>query len=286
MYRTRAFVTRTTALVAVGALSLGLAACGSASKDAAPVVAVSGAKLTTLRASSNALQDAGSARFTMQMSGDQIEMKATGVVDTKAPATEIQMTMSAKGKTVTMTQRLVDGVAYMKSDLLAQMGMGGWLKIDLSAAGLDVDELSRLGGGSDADPTSQSQFLNGLEDVKNLGTEDVDGVTTTHYKGAANLKTAFDEVTKKLGEDSDAAKSLQKMMMQIGGGTPIPVEAWIDAQNRPVKLTYTMPLGNQTVVTTLQYSDFGTPVNVQAPPANEVRDISSLVGGGALGSNS
>lgn len=276
---------RCTTGVAIGlTLALGLGACGSG-KDAAPVV-VSNRKLQTLRASSSALQNAGTARFTMTMSGAGVEMHAQGSVDLQAPATQMTMTMNVQGKDITMEERLVDGVLYVSSPLFASLGGAQWMKVDLSSIGADVSQLTGSGAGTSS-ATSQAEFLAGLDHVSSLGTEDVDGVTATHYRGVANLSRALEQAKTKLGTDSDVVEAMQRQIDQAGVAQ-VPVDVWIDGKNRPVKIVLDMKIKDQSVTMTMTYSDFGVPVNIVAPPADQVGDSSSILGqlGSASGASS
>lgn len=76
--------------------------------------------------------------------------------------------------------------------------MGGkhWIKFDMSALGADkqLNADQPGGGAADRNPATESTFLTGSKDVKKVGTETVDGVRTTHYKG----KVTLDEFRKSL----------------------------------------------------------------------------------------
>jgi len=67
----------------------------------------------------------------------------------------------------------------------------------------------------------------------------------------------------------------------------VPAEIWIDGQDRLRKesLTFTAKTGTTGTPTreSFEFSAFGTPVHVTAPPARDVVDFSQLFG--SLGSN-
>jgi hypothetical protein len=50
------------------------------------------------------------------------------------------------------------------------------------------------------------------------------------------------------------------------GAAPQSVDVWMDSQDRPTKMTVTAPGANVEVT----YSDFGSPITVEAPPAADV----------------
>ena len=102
-----------------------------------------------------------------------------------------------------------------------------------------------------------------------LGTDDVHGSPATEYRvivdsaglSAALLRAAKPGATAKSAQDLAAAFS--------GPGHPLFV--WLDPRGRAlqVQLTYSFPTGN-TLMSTVSYWDFGVPVQVSPPPADEV----------------
>jgi hypothetical protein len=83
--------------------------------------------------------------------------------------------------------------------------------------------------------------------VETLGSEEIRGVSATHYR--AHL----DET--KLGIDGDAEK-------------PVVVDVWIDEEGLPRRIR--VPAGAGDLVVVFDLFDFGVPVSIHAPPANEV----------------
>ncbi|MGY4276603.1 hypothetical protein ACVILE_002783 [Streptomyces sp. M18.1] len=101
-------------------------------------------------------------------------------------AMSMKMTALDQGPDAQAEIRIVDKAMYIGGGAEAAKEMDGksWLKFDLAAMGAG-DELNQLGGASQADknPATESTFLTGAEDVEKVGTETVEGVETTHYKG-------------------------------------------------------------------------------------------------------
>ena len=85
------------------------------------------------------------------------------------------------------------------------------------------------------------------------------------------------------GKQPDPTAVLRRLL----GDAPLPVEAWVDDQQRIRRLTLVLPLPDLTsgtdkspagdgapggtATTTTEYFDFGVAVDVQAPPADQVR---------------
>ncbi len=61
----------------------------------------------------------------------------------------------------------------------------------------------------------------------------------------------------------------------------MPADVWIDDNDRVVKMHFTMDasgfgVGAGTAEVTMEITDFGVPVDVQAPPADQTVDFSEL----------
>ena len=64
--------------------------------------------------------------------------------------------------------------------------------------------------------------------------------------------------------------------MNVGAdGTDTPVDVWIDDQDRVVKLRGSVPQNGEI---TFEVTAFGVPVDVQAPPADQVVQLPGLSG--------
>ena len=178
----------------------------------------------------------GQARF----SDDGMEMKASS---TGAQAMELI---------------LLGQAMYMKS---AELGTGDtWIKIDLS----DPDSLFGMIGKA-TDPEIMFKAMQSPKLLELVGTEDVDGVATNHYR-----------IT------MDPSQYLAAMEFPAAMADMLPkelvTEMWIDADNLPRKFTQTIEVpsaaGGAATSSTTEgtYSDFGTDVEIEAPPDDEVTE--------------
>ena len=188
--------------------------------------------------------------------------------------------------TITTTQgsiesRTVGGVTYSK--LPAQLASvlhnnKPWIKVDNASAG-------KLGS-SLPQPGDFSAYLQGISSsVTKVGTSTVRGTATTHYKAQVDL----DKVA---AASTDAQKQAITALEKANGTKTFPVEVWLDKDGLVRRVRTSVPLpkasstgassgssSSQNAVVTVEYYDFGTAVNVSAPPASQVTDLKSLLPG-------
>ncbi|WP_050507488.1 MULTISPECIES: LolA-like protein [Streptomyces] len=269
-------------MAAAGTLSLAaVAGCGGAddkasgkSSDqqsgspAAPGGAVDGPQ--AVRAAHQKTTSAGTAKMTLvtkaQSGGKNAEVRGSGVVDLAKGSSEMVLLTGNQQ----IRQRTVEGILYQQPPAAQreQLPQGkSWLKVDVKKL------LQQTGSSSQyEDPTSSFGYMKGIsdKDVKKVGTETVDGTATTHYKVSV-------DVTQLAKDNAQQAKQLRAQL-----GDRLPLDVWLDGQGRvrQEKVEVRPRTGRQgnsgaraAVTTTLKFSDFGTDVNVTAPPAKDTVDI-------------
>jgi hypothetical protein len=174
---------------------------------------------------------------------------------------------------------------YMKWGLLSP-GLGGksWMKLDLErlaeAAGIDSG-LLRAEQQQGGDPASTLRYLRAAsEEVEELGTADVRGVESTHYRTTVDLRRYPDLVPPDRREP--ARRSIERIIEQTGSDT-LDVEVWVgqDQLVRRVKWAQSIrpPAAGEAVEAafTCDFYDFGTPVTVDVPPEADVKDLTEEV---------
>lgn len=144
---------------------------------------------------------------------------------------------------------IVDGVMYLQAD---GMGIpeGKWLKFDPSDPANANNPMSQM-----MDMSDPERFLGALDNPKDfelVGEEDVDGVTTNHYKITMDSATY--------------AKNLELPKEIVGLLPPeLTYDMWVDAENRPVKIIQDYEIQGQKSHVEQTYSDYGTEVDIEAP---------------------
>ncbi len=160
---------------------------------------------------------------------------------------------------------LIDKSMYLKSP---DLGTGDkWLKVDLS----DPNSLFGMIGKA-TDPEVMFKAMEAPKKLELIGTEEVDGVETNHYRITM-------DPTKYLAAMEFPAAMADMMPKELV------TEMWVDADNLPRKFSQTIDLpatggaAGTTSTTEGTYSDFGTDVEIEAPPADEVTE--DMMGGTA-----
>jgi hypothetical protein len=268
--------------LALAALAAGLTACGAGVKNAVDPVAAAATKS----------QKAGGFSATMSVTvsadGRELTMTGFGLFGDGEGQMEFDMSdllgqLGATGadsaiKAVYVTEG-GDPVMYLKLGFLSAFMPSGktWLRVDLAKAGKAAGiDFSQLLGGANQSPSDSLALLRSSGEFSEVGTETVDGVETTHYHGTIDLQKA-------LAAKDVAAEALQRLL-ELGAPAQYPADVWIDKDDyvRQYKTSYDMTSGGKSmsVSMTMGMSDYGMPVEVSAPPADQVFDATELAGKG------
>lgn len=281
----RRIAPRATAAAAVGTtLVISLTACmgdsGSGSGTSGNI------KLTAADALVKTSQKAGQAdtfkaELTVTDSGNGgTKVKASGQFKLR-PALTFSATLnefSRGGQTLPGANSqaiLVGNALYAKVPQLAQLVSGGkaWVKVDINQVGkrngFDLGQLTTTV--QKIDPAEQSKMITGSKDARRVGEETVDGTKTTHYTGTVTVADALGKL--------DATAREKVRQWHPNGSEKLSFDVWVDKNQLPRKLVSKgAPDGGGTSTITVLYSDYGKKVTVNAPPADQVGDISSRIG--------
>jgi hypothetical protein len=228
------------------------------------------------------------------VAGKSLGFAGDGVIDFAGKQFQLSITMpAAAGISGTIEERVVGKDLYLKLPKAATSATGGkpWVKLDTSKLGASSpDSLGSVG----EDPT---QFLGTLRSVSDsiikVGTEDIRGVKTTHYRAQIDLSKA----AAASGADTS---SLGQLEPQLGSST-LPEDVYIDDNGlaRRFSVSITPAAGSSTgsssggsststtgaVSITVDLYDFGgtDTSGIVAPPAGEVASLPASLGGGVFG---
>jgi hypothetical protein len=217
------------------------------------------AKQSTEKSSTHMVFRADAAGVTVEGEGD-VRLGAQ-------PAMDVTLTLPGQGS---MDMRLVDNVAYVKLPQEVEPGKP-WVKIDANG----TDPISQALGDSleqmktNGDPSKMIQQLKDAGQITAQKSEELNGEQTTHYSITVDVAKAAN------------ASGMEEMLAEArkAGVSQIPLELWVNQENLPVRMSMEMPVkdpssqASTTVKVSVDYSDWGKPVDVAAPPAAEVAEI-------------
>ena len=284
------------ALVKMAALSAatsaGLAACGGG--GAATGAPPSGNPTQVITAAATAIQSAGTARADMVVGADfsglpgqastTFRVTATGAFDVGRKLASLDMDMSSLpgGHSIKV---FADGTTvYVNTAGLGLSGTKPWIQLDTTSASSGLTSLA-------SSPFDGAKLLSKLSGVSAVGTSTLHGVATTHYRGTLNLGTALSQLggsTAGLGQLGQLGPALQNAL----AGTSLPVDVWIDGQDRLRRFSMTMDMApfmrtllqqfqassgstlppNLKALISIDFSlyDFGANLDLTPPPADQV----------------
>lgn len=257
---------RRTSVIALTALTL-VAGCGSSGGSAGKSSDFAG----VLRDSATKTAASGSSKISLTSTttaqGQTVTFDGTGAFDygTKAGMLDLHVGGLGAGATgATIGERITGGFLYIKLPNAPQ----SYYKLKLT----DIVGTSLANG---SDPSSSFGALAGVsDDVTKVGEETLRGTKTTHYKGTIDVQKALDK-----------AQGPQKDLIQKGlvanGVKTLPFDAYVDEQGRihkyVQKVALTLKGQKADSTTTIELYDFGTKVDVTAPPASQVKDGAPLL---------
>jgi hypothetical protein len=278
-------------VAAIAAITL-VAGCGSSSTSgsagffpstgaSAGAGSTSGSPHTLLAASVDKTEAAKNAQIHIDIqtsSGAQsIDLTGDGIIDFANKKFQLAMQLpSSAGISGSIEERVIGGVLYMHLPAIAEAATGGkpWIKVDASQLGSSGTGLNSVS----QDPTQYLGMLRSVSDsVTKLGTVEIRGVPTTHYRAQVDLAKAA------AAGGADAA-SLNQFKTEFGT-TTIPEDVYIDANGlaRRFSVSFAPTAGSPAAATSISFSttvdlfDFGTTdtSDIVAPPSDEIGSLPS-----------
>jgi hypothetical protein len=256
------------------ALAVTLAGCGDAKKSSgakpvsADLIAAAAAKSTKT----------GSVEADFKISGAGVNGSGSGVFNTgPSRSGQLKMKVNVRGMSVPIDSVITGNVLYMRSSIFRQLGLSPdkqWVKLDLGRLaqqrGIDLSSLAN----ASPTPASALSYLRGAGKVREVGSESVNGVDTTHYKVTVDLERA---AAKSSGSEGQSLRRL----IQETGVRRLPVDVWVDDKGYVRKVRYAQRAAAQgkSVDVTMNLHDYGAPVTVKPPPASATVDLMRALNG-------
>lgn len=181
--------------------------------------------------------------FTMEIVTDGQSMNASGVVDNSTTPASLSMDMTVPGAGPIKSIN-IDGIQYIN---MGEATGNMWMKMDPAT-------MPDLGAASN--PIEQLRaFENAVTAVTEVGAEDVNGIETTHYA------VTIDSTKMTTTEQAVALPPV------------IDYDIWLDSEGHTVQLVNEIEAQGMQVGTTMTFADFGEPVTIEAPPADQITDM-------------
>ena len=146
---------------------------------------------------------------------------------------------------------------------------------DVKAGGFDFKELDSF---TQNDPRDVLDALRGVSgDIETLGSEELRGVGTTHYRALLDSAQLVEEAT---ARNSDAASVFDRLSQS--GVAEVPLDIWIDGNGLVRKLALDVDVTDATssqggsVSLAFELWDYGERVEIDVPPAAQVAAASAL----------
>jgi hypothetical protein len=149
-------------------------------------------------------------------------------------------------------------------------------KGDTHISGFDVQELESF---TRSDPRELLDALRSLSgDVETVGTEELRGIETTHYRAVVDPTELAKSVS--TGGQDTTDTLLGELTTRSGIGD-VPLDVWIDANGLVRKLSMEVSAteqASQEGAATISFElwDYGETVAIDLPPASQVADASAL----------
>jgi hypothetical protein len=236
---------------------------------------VANAADATVQAGSAEVQFTGS----VTMGGQTLPVTGNGAVDMSANAGRLSMSMTVPGAGAQTFDEILSGTTFyirMPRGLAQLPGGKQWMKVDLQAIGKNkgIDFAKAMNAGRQ-NPADMVRFLKAVGSSHVVGTEPIRGTPTTHYSASIDLGQAAERIG-----DAKTAAAL-KQLYASSGATSLPVDVWIDRAGRVRRERFSMTLqgaaGTAGMDIAVDFLRFGVPVDLRAPPSDQVLDASSFL---------
>ena len=237
-----------------------------------------------LLAAATQAQQITSATETLTVHDNTSGSATTGTVQVRlkpALLASENLNVTAHGTSTRVKVILTGTAVYLhEASLAGQLGKP-WVKMDLSAlpalAGTSGASLAQLVHSLQSNNfTSQARLFTVAKNTRVVGTQTVEGVTTTEYTGSFTAAEGLKALP--AGLRQALAPELQAL-----GNSPIHFHEWVDGQHHLRKMTEVETVGGDTVTIGIGITAIDQPVHITPPPD---RQTFTLQGSGPVSRNS
>jgi hypothetical protein len=184
----------------------------------------------------------------------KIELSGDLRLDSAEPAAQLTLTSALLGQGIEAI--ILDKTMYLKIPGLS--AERPWMEMKL-----DTGPFAGAGLGA-LDTTSMLKGLEGALSLKSRGQESIDGVDTTRYQVSVDAGKAL---------AAQGVRDLSALGLS-GDKAKIEYDIWVDGEDLVRKIA--MDIGSYALQMAL--SDYGKPVEIEAPPQSQIGDSPMLTG--------
>ena len=209
-------------------------------------------------------------------------------VNTAVTTLNVKVTGGAQAGTETGTLQYQRKPSVLMSEVMHIVAQGGTTDIKLILTGTDVyfnepglssmwTKLNRsslsgptaasfgklIQGMQSNDFSNQQQMLAAAKNVREAGTQTIDGVQTTEYDGSIRASDAINAL-------SPSARDILGPQLKTLGDSLISFREWIDGQHHVRQVIENETVKGSTVTTTMHITGINQPVQITPPPASQV----------------
>ncbi len=200
--------------------------------------------------------EAGSAHFeaTIEASGQSGNM--SGDIDNLGDLENVAMDMSFDIGAEQLEIVVLDRALYVKGAGMSAAPGKPWIKVDVRDPNNPFSQLFEA-----TNPANFTAYLEGVTRFKDMGIESVNGVETRHYSVTVDTDKMLAANPAFEGQDTST----------LGLPDEVTTEVYVDSDNLPIKMSVGMGSAGTFEA---NFSKYGEPVDVEAPPANKVSEFS------------
>jgi hypothetical protein len=174
-----------------------------------------------------------------------------------------------------MEIRTIGDVSYMKFGMFAMLGVPTeWVRMSADDAGTAAGSF----GASPINPTEMMDaFSNENAQIVDLGSEQVRGVNTTHYRITMDIEAMLEDA------DADSIEELENLGPLPANGE-LPVDFWIGDDGNVYRMLLEIvgadvaESGFVSMRMMWEMFDYGANIEIVAPPEDDVTDGDALTG--------
>ncbi|HEX5404460.1 MAG TPA: hypothetical protein VFX16_19410 [Pseudonocardiaceae bacterium] len=240
-----------------------LTGCATTTSGVAAPTVTTVNQLAELMSSKTSAARTAHMNLDVQAAGQDIT--ATGQVEFAGADSKIEMSMRIPSLGA-MSMDLIGSTMYMKLPAGVLPTDKPWVKFDPNGTDPVSKALSAIVSQEqqNVDPTKVLSQIAPASTITKSGKDTIDGQSTTRY--AISVDTA------KLLKSNLISPQLRQALTTSKAKLPPHMNyvMWINSSSLPVRFTLTETISGQQVNLEMNYTDWGQPVSIQAPPADQV----------------